>query len=77
MIGKDIAQKSLTPKQLSLITYNPKPLSKPDTHHVVFGRNEKNIRMLQLFNKGLKQLKESGKFDQYFEESRRGEYKKK
>ncbi len=31
--------------------------------------------MLTLFNRGLKRLKESGKYDQYFEESRRGEYK--
>ncbi|MEH6344858.1 MAG: hypothetical protein V7785_07230 [Bermanella sp.] len=35
-----------------------------------------NQRMLKLFNKGLKRLKASGRYDQFFSQSRRGEYKK-
>jgi len=38
---------------------------------------ERNKHMLKLFNKGLKRLKESGKYNQFLEESRRGEYLKK
>jgi len=38
---------------------------------------EKNKRMLELFNKGLKQLKAAGKIDRYFSESRRGDYRQK
>lgn len=34
----------------------------------------KNKHYLKLFNRGLKELRKSGKYDQYFEASRRGDY---
>jgi len=71
-----IARKSLSPTELELITYHPKNLAPPSTNHVIFVKNEKGERILQLFNKGLNRLKESGKIDQYFGESERGEYTK-
>ena len=44
-------------------------------YHVIFSKNVKeNQRYIQIFNRGLKKLKESGKYDQYFDESRRGMY---
>ena len=72
--GPYLARKSLTPEEFSSITSNPKPVSTHSNHYVLFSKNEKGLRLLQLFNKGLKQLKGSGKFDKYFEESRHGEY---
>jgi len=71
--GYAMIQKNLTPDQIELFTHHPKPV-KADPHNLLLSKKvERNKRMIELFNKGLKQLKESGKFDQYIAESRRGE----
>ncbi len=73
-VGYQIIQKSFAPKEVQMFTHHPKPLMS-DPIFVLFSKKVKeNKRMLQLFNKGLKRLRTSGKYDQYFEESRRGEY---
>lgn len=54
-----------------LITYHPKPSLTSNYYLILSKKHDKNKRILALFNKGLKQLKESGKYDQYLEESRR------
>ncbi len=56
------------------ITHHPKILQKAD-YHVMFPKSSKRSRRLvELFNKGLKQLKKSGRYDQLFNEFRYGEY---
>jgi len=75
LTGDDVAKRSLTPEKYLLVTHHPKPVSKPNFHYVIFGKTKKGDRLRQLFNSGLKKLKESRMFDKYFEESRRGEYK--
>ncbi len=73
--GYSVAKKSLTPEEFALLTNHPKRLSERSPfNYVVFSKNEKNTRMLQLFNRGLKRLKADGRVDQYLEESRRGDY---
>ena len=56
------------------ITYHPRPLYSIYTHVIFSKKIKKNIRMRELFNKGLKRLKESGKLDQYLKESKRVDY---
>jgi polar amino acid transport system substrate-binding protein len=65
--GYTIAQKSLTSEDFFKITHNTKTVSTPSNHHVLFAKTAKGTRLCQLFNKGLKQLKENGLFDQYLE----------
>jgi len=72
--GYHLARQSLKPEQIDLIMENPKPVSKPGNHYVLFSKNKRGKRLLKIFNNRLKQLKESGKFDKYFEESKQGEY---
>ncbi len=72
-----LLQKSFKPGQIRLITYHPKPVDAKSNRLMLSKKIERNKHMLKLFNKGLKRLKESGKYDQYLEESRRGEYLKK
>ncbi|MCP4353585.1 MAG: amino acid ABC transporter substrate-binding protein [Desulfobacterales bacterium] len=75
--GLELIHKHFTPEQAELFTYHPKPV-RAAPHHILFSKKvEKNRQMLELFNKGLKQLKQSGKADQYLTESRRGDYRKK
>jgi polar amino acid transport system substrate-binding protein len=59
------------------ITYHPRELYSIQSHLIFSKKNERNIRMLALFNSGLKRLRVSGKFGEYFEGIQRGEYVKK
>jgi len=77
LTGYDLIQKNTTQEEFSKIVHHPKKLAPPSSAHVVFTKNERNVRMMRLFNKGLKRLKETGKYDLYWQESRRGEYAKK
>ncbi|MCP4551853.1 MAG: amino acid ABC transporter substrate-binding protein [Bacteroidetes bacterium] len=54
----------LKPEEVQQITHFPKPIQVVN-YHLVFTKTKKNKRMLKLFNKGLRQLRESGKIDQY------------
>ncbi|MCP4021889.1 MAG: transporter substrate-binding domain-containing protein [Desulfobacteraceae bacterium] len=60
--------------EASKISHNPKLASGYTLHLIVPKTNKKNL--IDKFNKGLNLLKESGKYDQYIEESRQGQYKK-
>ncbi len=56
------------------ITHHPKPILTGGLHLLV-SRKISNGRMLIVhFNRGLEKLKECGLYDQYLEESLRGEY---
>ncbi len=73
-LGYYLLNKSFKPEEVVLFTHHPKPIVR-DTYHLILSKkNEKNKRMLVLFNRGLKRLRESGKVDQYIAESLRGEY---
>ncbi len=47
-------------------------------YHLLLSKKlEGNEQLMKSFNQGLKRLKKSGKVEQYFAESQRGEYRKK
>lgn len=71
--GYDVLQKNY-PEALNAITYHPKPLHSPNMHLMLSKKVQKNKKLIVLFNRGLRKLKASGKFDQFFEESQRGKY---
>ena len=75
-VGYDLLSQGFTPQEAELITHHPRPLLSAHTNLVFSRKVERNRRMVILFNRGLKQLRESGKIAQYFRESRQGEYHK-
>jgi polar amino acid transport system substrate-binding protein len=75
-VAFDLLQIHFTPQEIKKFSYHPKPLRQSPAYLILSKKVKGNQRMLELFNKGLKRLKDSGKYQQYFEESRRGEYKK-
>lgn len=75
--GYEILAKNFKPEETELFTYHKKPLRAAPHHLLLSKKVEKNKKMLEIFNNGLKQLKESGKFDQYVTESRQGKYRQK
>jgi len=73
-VGYDILQRKFKPKESQLITHHPKPLRDKPSHLIFSKKIKRNQRLVKLFNKGLKRLRTSGRYNQYFEESLKGEY---
>ncbi|MCP4114551.1 MAG: amino acid ABC transporter substrate-binding protein [Desulfobacteraceae bacterium] len=72
--GYFMLREQFSSDQAVKITHHPKILQKAD-YHVMFPKSSKRSqRLVELFNKGLKQLKKSGRYDQMFKESRNGGY---
>ena len=57
-------------------THHPRALKKAPHHLLLSRKVTRNQRMLRLFNSGLKRLRASGAYEQYFAESRRGDYRR-
>ena len=72
--GNHILNTNFSPEEIQLITYHPKPLRTMTYHLILSMESNRSRRLIHLFNEGLEQLKESGKYDQYFMESWRGDY---
>ncbi len=69
--GYEVIHKIFTPEQIELFTHHPKPL-RADPHHLLLPRNlPRSEKNLEIFNVGLKRLKENGSIEQYAAESRR------
>ena len=73
-VGYATLASKFTQQELESVTHHPRFFTNNPTYLIFSKKIKKNIRMRDLFNKGLKRLKNSGKFDQYFMESRRGDY---
>ncbi len=73
--GFDIISSSFNAADAKQFTYHPKELRSADLHMLFSKKFAGNDKLVKEFNKALKQLKSSGKFDQYYKESRAGKYK--
>ena len=73
--GLELISSLFTPEEAAGITWNEKPV-RAAPHHLLLTRQKAgNREMMDLFNRGLKKLKESGKVEAWLEESRAGAYK--
>ncbi len=72
--GLSLLHSEFKPEERKLITYHPLPLDRGPLVLMFSKKVKKNKRMLILFNQGLRQLKKDGRYDQFFKESRRGDY---
>jgi polar amino acid transport system substrate-binding protein len=75
-VGDYQLQEFFNPQTVQLFTHHPTPFGKHTDRLLMSKKNERSKDLIEAFNRGLKKLKESGQYDQYFEESRRGDYKK-
>ena len=55
-------------------THHPIPFGKHTEQLLLSKKHKRNRRLIEVFNKGLQRLKDSGRYKQYYEESLRGEY---
>jgi len=72
--GYFMLSKDFSSEDAGKITHHPRILQKADYHLMFPKSSDKSQRLLELFNKGLKQLKESGRYDQMIDNARKGEY---
>jgi polar amino acid transport system substrate-binding protein len=75
-VGYSLIHKMYPIETASLFTNHPLPVKEAPLVLLLSNRLDKNKQLIDKFNKGLKQLKDSGKFDEYFDASRQGKYKK-
>jgi polar amino acid transport system substrate-binding protein len=74
-VGYTLLVNEYPPEVVSTVTVHPLALRDDPLHLLLSRKVPENKTRMEKFNSGLKKLYESGKIDQYLEESRRGEYK--
>jgi len=68
--GYAVIHKNYPPEKASRFTHHPKPLYAKPYHMLMTKTNpERSLRLLKLFNQGLKKLKSSGKLAEYLKTS--------
>lgn len=72
--GYSLLRKHFDATEIERITHNPNPIRVSQYRLALSSDNEKNKKMIQLFNSGLKKLKASGSYALYVNESRDGKY---
>ncbi len=72
--GYSLIQEQFKPENAQLFTNHSKPTQKFVYHLILSKKVKRNREMLKLFNKGLKRLRDNGKYARFFEASRRGDY---
>lgn len=72
-VGFSMLQKNFSAEEVALVTYHPTYLRSDPLYLLLSRQNPENEALIALFNAGLQELKDSGEFERYFEELRRGE----
>lgn len=77
-VGYSLIHTEFPPETAALITNHPKPVMQTPICVVISRKIDANYaqELIKLFNRGLKKLKNSGKYEQYIMNSRKGKYKK-
>lgn len=70
-VGLYIMRHELPPEQSELLTWNARPYNVTRYHLILNKKSAANRRYLALFNRGLKRLKDSGKYEQYMQDIKR------
>ncbi len=75
-VGYELLQENVKPEEAQLVTHHPKEFRPQTPYYLILSKKiERNKRMIELFNQGLRQLRKMGKIEEMLEASRRGEYK--
>lgn len=74
-VGYDLLNTNFTSEEASLFMHHPKPIQETFTCVIFTKKNpEKSRRLMEIFNRGLRKLKENGTYDKLLKASLRGEY---
>ena len=75
-VAFSLLNKSFTQEERDSLTYNKRPITKDSSYLLISKKAPNAEELVKKFNKSFKKLKAAGKIDKYFENSRKGEYKK-
>ncbi len=73
-VGHYILQTQFTPEMIREIEQHPKSILSGGIHLVIPKSHKDGLELISRFNKGLRKLKADGRYQQYVEESLRGDY---
>ena len=73
-VGYALLRQHFPLKVLEQVTHHPKAVTETNYQLLFSKQAESGTAQLALFNKGLKKLKESGKFDRYLQDALEGKY---
>ncbi len=73
-VGYEILRQEYGAAAKQLFTHHPLPVKSAPHHLLLSKKDSRSKEWIEKFNKGLMLLKDNGKYDQYFAESRRGLY---
>ncbi len=73
-VGRRLLKQEFSPDERELITYHPQPVNSTPLYLLFSKHVEKNSHLVEVFNQGLRQLRESGAYASYLEESLKGEH---
>jgi polar amino acid transport system substrate-binding protein len=76
-VGNAQIRNQLSPAEAELLTYSPKEFGISTLHLIMSINNKRSEYFLDKFNKGLKKLKESGRYQQMLKDLENGKYDKK
>ena len=66
-VGYALIKKNLTPEQVALVTHHPKPFRTNSYHLLISRRVENADKLIEIFNAGLKTLRENGRYREILE----------
>ncbi|MCX4029813.1 transporter substrate-binding domain-containing protein [Endozoicomonas sp. SM1973] len=73
-VGIYILKTNFSTEQFDQITYHPKPVDQGPLVLMFSKKSEKSKQLLNIFNYGLRKLKEDGKYAKFLKDSREGKY---
>ncbi len=73
-IGNHLLNTHFSAQTINSITYHETPFISDNSYLLLSRINPESRRLLELFNDGLKKLKENGHYEKYIQESRQGNY---
>ena len=65
-VGLNMLRKKFSPQEIERITYHPKLIYSEFGYLLLSKKQQKNRYLISIFNRGLKKLKESGKYEALF-----------
>lgn len=73
-VGYSLLNTGFSSAEAARVTNHPGPVQQAVFHLLFSKAVDRNEQMIEAFNEGLEELRESGRLDQYVKESREGEY---
>lgn len=65
LVGKELLKNNFKDTQTSILTYHPRAIANEPSQHIIFPKkNFRSSKRMKAFNRGLKKLKASGRYQQ-------------